>query len=115
MPNTLDIPDVNIDLDASFDEKFEKSMDLNVTEFRQRELRGEIPVEPLLKEDKTRFVLFPIKHDDVSVHLDPVSFGASDPTFRSFHFEIFEHNANTNVLFRLHHNCDNLTFIALNI
>lgn len=36
-----------------------------VTEMRQRELRGEI-VEPLLVEDKTRFVLFPIKHHDVS-------------------------------------------------
>jgi hypothetical protein len=35
-----------------------------VTEFRKKELRGEI-YEPLLAEDKHRFVLFPIKHDDV--------------------------------------------------
>ena len=38
----------------------------NVSVFKQREMRGELQPEPLLTEDKTRFVLFPIKHHDVS-------------------------------------------------
>jgi len=57
---------------------FIKSMDLNaslepssssvqVTEFRQLEKTGQLEVEPLLKEDKSRFVLFPIQHKDVSL------------------------------------------------
>jgi hypothetical protein len=37
-----------------------------VTEFRKLELSGQLEVEPLLKADKSRFVLFPIQHDDVS-------------------------------------------------
>ena len=37
----------------------------NLSEFKQREMRGELAPEPLLTEDKTRFVLFPIKHHDV--------------------------------------------------
>ena len=37
-----------------------------VSEFKQMELRGELKPEPLLMEDKQRFVLFPIKHTDVS-------------------------------------------------
>ena len=37
-----------------------------VSQFRQMELNGELRPEPLLAEDKTRFVLFPIKHTDVS-------------------------------------------------
>ena len=36
-----------------------------VTEFRIMELEGKMIPEPLLKEDKSRFVLFPIKHDDI--------------------------------------------------
>ena len=35
-----------------------------MSEFRKKELRGEI-VEPLLVADPGRFVLFPIKHHDV--------------------------------------------------
>jgi len=35
-----------------------------VSEFRKKELRGEI-VEPLLAADPSRFVLFPIRHHDV--------------------------------------------------
>jgi hypothetical protein len=38
----------------------------NVSEFKLKELRGELLPEPLLQEDKNRFVLFPIKHDDVN-------------------------------------------------
>ena len=40
-----------------------------VSENKKKELRGELLPEPLLKEDKSRFVLFPIKHNDVSSHL----------------------------------------------
>jgi len=36
-----------------------------VSDFRKKELAGEI-VEPLLAADPSRFVLFPIKHHDVS-------------------------------------------------
>ena len=36
-----------------------------VSQFRQMELNGSLKPEPLLAEDKTRFVLFPIKHADV--------------------------------------------------
>ena len=35
------------------------------TEFRIMELEGNMIPEPLLKEDKSRFVLFPIKHNDI--------------------------------------------------
>jgi hypothetical protein len=38
-----------------------------VSEFKTKELNGELLPEPLLQEDKTRFVLFPIKHTDVSL------------------------------------------------
>lgn len=37
-----------------------------VSESKKKELRGELKPEPLLLEDKSRFVLFPIKHADVS-------------------------------------------------
>jgi hypothetical protein len=37
-----------------------------MTEFKRKELNGEFAPEPMLQEDKTRFVLFPIKHADVS-------------------------------------------------
>ena len=39
---------------------------MSVTEFKKKEMNGELQPEPLLMEDKTRFVLFPIKHPDVS-------------------------------------------------
>lgn len=37
-----------------------------VSEYRRKELNGELLPEPLLVTDKSRFVLFPIKHTDVS-------------------------------------------------
>ena len=37
-----------------------------VSEHRKLELAGKLAPEPLLIEDKNRFVLFPIKHTDVS-------------------------------------------------
>ena len=38
-----------------------------VSEFKRMEANGELKPEPLLMEDKARFVLFPIKHNDVSL------------------------------------------------
>lgn len=40
---------------------------VQVSEHRLKEMRGELLPEPLLVEDKNRFVLFPIKHKDVSL------------------------------------------------
>jgi hypothetical protein len=42
------------------------SIDNEISEFKARENAGEFAKEPLLIEDKTRFVLFPIKQPDVS-------------------------------------------------
>ena len=39
---------------------------VNVTEFRLKEASGQLLPEPLLIADSSRFVLFPIKHSDVS-------------------------------------------------
>ena len=40
---------------------------MGVTEFKRKENDGDLQREPLLMEEhKTRFVLFPIKHNDVS-------------------------------------------------
>jgi ribonucleotide reductase beta subunit family protein with ferritin-like domain len=40
-------------------------LDNEVTDFKARENRGEFKPEPLLIADKSRFVLFPIKHPDI--------------------------------------------------
>ena len=37
------------------------------SEFRQKEKAGQLLPEPLLIGDNSRFVLFPIKHTDVSI------------------------------------------------
>jgi ribonucleoside-diphosphate reductase subunit M2 len=37
----------------------------NVSEFKLMEIQGKLVPEPLLIPDKSRFVLFPIKHDDI--------------------------------------------------
>jgi hypothetical protein len=37
-----------------------------VSEYKQKELNGELLPEPLLVENKKRFVMFPILHRDVS-------------------------------------------------
>jgi hypothetical protein len=41
----------------------------NVSEFKLKELNGELLPEPLLTTDKTRFVLFPIKQTDVRLKI----------------------------------------------
>ena len=38
---------------------------LKQTEFRRKELAGELKPEPLCEENKRRFVLFPIVHHDI--------------------------------------------------
>lgn len=38
---------------------------LTPSDFKLKELNGELLPEPLLATDRTRFVLFPIKHNDV--------------------------------------------------
>ena len=60
-------PPVNLDrfLFTPGNEKMQSLM--HCSDFKQREMRGELAPEPLLTEDKTRFVLFPIKHHDVSL------------------------------------------------
>jgi hypothetical protein len=58
------IPDVNFLVQSV--EADLKGAAVDVTEFKKMELRGDFSPEPLLAEDKTRFVLFPIKHCDVS-------------------------------------------------
>lgn len=39
------------------------------SDFKLKEMNGELLQEPLLAEDKSRFVLFPIKYPDVSLPL----------------------------------------------
>ena len=46
---------------------------LTPSDFKLRELNGELLPEPLLAADRTRFVLFPIKHNDVSSPRHPFS------------------------------------------
>lgn len=38
----------------------------HVSKEKEKEMKGQLLPEPLLVPDKTRFVLFPIKHTDVS-------------------------------------------------
>lgn len=45
-----------------------------VSEFKLKELNGELAPEPLLMADSKRFVLFPIKHPDVSNNLTTFGF-----------------------------------------
>ncbi len=60
------IPDVDFIRGAIQDELTLTNRSL-VSEYRRRELNGELLPEPLLVEDKSRFVLFPIKHTDVRI------------------------------------------------
>jgi hypothetical protein len=46
----------------------ESKTEMTQSAMRLREIAGEIK-EPLLMEDKSRFVLFPIKHHDVSLFI----------------------------------------------
>jgi hypothetical protein len=56
------IPDIGLFQSMTIDDVEKNDM----TEFKIKEKNGELAPEPLLTEDKSRFVLFPIKHNDVS-------------------------------------------------
>ena len=63
-------PEAGFDLDTSLVEDLDINCDLadlfRPTAFKIKEMEGKLEPEPLLQEDKTRFVLFPIKQPDVS-------------------------------------------------
>lgn len=58
------IPEVEFIKDVIAEEN--KALDNSISLFKLRENNKELLPEPLLTEDKSRFVLFPIKHTDVS-------------------------------------------------
>jgi hypothetical protein len=60
--NSFDtIPDVDFMINA-----LDKDLgDMQVSEFKTKEMAGLMQPEPLLIADSSRFVLFPIKHSDV--------------------------------------------------
>ena len=57
-------PEVNFLIDSLDEEEMP-----DMTPFRKMEMEGRLLQEPLLKEDKSRFVLFPIQYPDVSRHV----------------------------------------------
>jgi hypothetical protein len=59
------IPDVEF-LQKMLEQDLNDANQQLVTDFKRKEKNGELIPEPLLMEDKSRFVLFPIKHNDVS-------------------------------------------------
>lgn len=61
--NSFDtIPDVDFMIHA-----LDKDLsDMQISEFKTKEMAGLLHPEPLLTADSSRFVLFPIKHSDVS-------------------------------------------------
>ena len=63
------IPEVDF-LNESFHDEVE-NLDVP-SEFKVKELNCELLPEPLLAEDKTRFVLFPIKQPDVILQPNPL-------------------------------------------
>ena len=65
------------------EESIVKTASRTPTEFKLKEQRGELLPEPLLTPDQTRFVLFPIKHADVSV-LEIESYSQSSKSIRSY-------------------------------
>lgn len=62
------IPEIDF-LQVADENKCPNAVETGMTEFKRKELNGELVPEPLLMEDKTRFVLFPIKHTDVRILL----------------------------------------------
>lgn len=63
---SMDFPEINF-LKVSPEEEMEITHTAVVSEFRKKELAGELQPEPLLVENKHRYVLFPIQYDDVSL------------------------------------------------
>lgn len=60
------IPEVEF-LQKMLEKDLNDAKDQLISDFKHKENRGELLPEPLLMEDKSRFVLFPIKHNDVSI------------------------------------------------
>ncbi len=59
------IPECDFMKDLIAGELREVTLQMSVSEFRRKEKEGYMKPEPLLIPDKSRFVLFPIKHTDV--------------------------------------------------
>jgi hypothetical protein len=61
------IPDIGFIQNIILDELESTNLHpiIKMSEFKKRENNGELLPEPLLVEDKSRFVLFPIKYQDV--------------------------------------------------
>jgi hypothetical protein len=57
------IPDIGLFKSLDLNESDDKE---NMSVFKLKEINGQMKPEPILTEDKSRFVLFPIKHTDVS-------------------------------------------------
>ncbi len=55
----------SFDIDTIKEDLMNLEKENMVSEYKTKELKGELLPEPLLLEDKSRFVLFPIKHTDV--------------------------------------------------
>ena len=59
------IPEVDF-IKQMVDDEINDINKILVSDFKKLELEGKLLPEPLLTADKSRFVLFPIKHTDVS-------------------------------------------------
>lgn len=59
------IPEVDF-IKQTVDDEINDINKILVSDFKKLELEGKLLPEPLLTADKSRFVLFPIKHTDVS-------------------------------------------------
>lgn len=59
------IPSVEFLSEQLQEVELENNAKVQMSEFRQKEISGLLKPEPLLQEDKSRFVLFPIKQPDI--------------------------------------------------
>ena len=86
----------------------ETSSEPVMSEHKRKEMNGELLPEPLLMEDKTRFVLFPIKQPDVSeirlqyLIIMTVKFSNVDHIFATF-TNTFRHHSSFSSLLPFHH------------
>ena len=64
-PSFESIPEVDF-IKQMVDDEINDINKILVSDFKKLELEGKLLPEPLLTADKSRFVLFPIKHTDVS-------------------------------------------------
>ena len=66
VPSIDSIPDVDF-IKQTFNDLLliQNDDDNNISDFKIKEMNGDMIPEPMLQEDKSRFVLFPIKQPDV--------------------------------------------------